>query len=354
KLPNTIFLHGFFTVDGEKMGKTRGNMIDPSELVAEFGPDGTRYLLLTQYPFGIDGDVRVKRFIEQYNSDLANDLGNLVSRVVKMVMVNFDGKLPQPSKEIDDLQPLMGLAEKLPDQAYGHIKHFRIGKAIDSAMDLVRATNKFFNDQAPWKLAKAGKLEEMGGILYACCEVIRIVSTILFPVMPGKMREIRKVLALDDSTLSLDHARKFFEMEPGTALHLGEAIFPRLIARKTDKAEEKTGEKAEGEGLVDISEFARVKLRVAEVISAEPVEGADKLLKIQINLGSEKRQIVGGIAKHYAPDELTGKKIIVVTNLKPAKIRGIESNGMLLAASSGKKLRLLTPDGDLPPGAKIS
>ncbi len=357
KLPDTIFLHGFFTIDGEKMSKSLGNQIDPNDLVAEFGADGARYLLLTQYPFGVDGDIQAKRFVTQYNSDLANDLGNLVSRVAKMIAVNFDGKLPEPHRELEGLQELMEQAEALPPAAYEHVTRFDVGQAIALAMNLVRSTNKFFNDRAPWILAKEGKKAELGGVLYACCEVIRIVSIVLYPLMPGKMKEIRRFLNLDDSTLSLEHARIFFELAPGTPVALEEAIFPRLKPKKAPAqppAEAAKKEKSPTGVLLDISEFAKADLRVAEVIEAKRVEGADKLLHLRIDIGKEKRYIVAGIAQHYSPEEMLSKKIIVVTNLKPAVIRGIESNGMLLAAKAGKKLVLLTPDGDVPAGAKIS
>ncbi|MCK4573478.1 MAG: methionine--tRNA ligase subunit beta, partial [candidate division Zixibacteria bacterium] len=323
--------------------------------VDEFGADGTRYLLLTQYPFGVDGDIQAKRFVTQYNSDLANDLGNLVSRVAKMMVANCDGKIPQPVKEIVGLDRLMDLMEELPNTVYAHIQHLRIGHAIADVMTVVRATNKFFNDCAPWKLVKEGKADEMGGILYASAEVIRIVSILLFPLMPNKMRQVRAVFGLDDSTLTLDSAREFFVLTPGTSVTIDEAVFPRLKP-KSDKKTETIAEAAavDEANLLDISEFARAELRVAEVIEAERVEGADKLLRLQINIGSEKRQIVAGVAQHYPPDRIKGMKIVVVTNLKPATIRGVESRGMLLAAKAGKKLTLLTPDDDLPPGAKIS
>lgn len=350
KLPETIYLHGFFTVDGEKMSKTLGNMIDPNEMVEQFGADATRYLLLTQYPFGVDGDIQAKRFNLQYNADLANDLGNLVSRVAKMIIVNFDGKMPHPAKNIDGLNELMKASEKMPYDAYTHVKHFRLNKAIGEAISLVRKTNKFFTDSAPWMLAKEGKTEEMGGILYACAEVLRIVSIVLYPILPNKMKELRSVFSLDDSTLTLDDAYKFFNIVPGSKVAISDPIFPRIAPKKD--APEKA--KAEEDNLLDITDFAKVKLRVAEVLEAEKVDGADKLLKLQIDLGGEKRQVVAGVAKHYSPEQITGMKVVVVTNLKPAVIRGIESNGMLLAASKGKKLTLLTPSDDLPPGAKVS
>jgi len=352
KLPDTIFLHGYFTIDGRKMSKSLGNFIDPNELVAQYGADVTRYLLLTQYPFGVDGDVQVSRFVIQYNSDLANDLGNLVSRVAKLIKTHCDGKLPQPHKGLPGFEELLGQAEALPNSAYEHIKHFRLGQAIGEAMALVKATNKFFNDTAPWILAREGKTAELGGVLYACCEMIRIVTIILSPVLPNKMREIRTALSLDDRDLTLDNARTFYQMEPGTPVKVEQAVFPRM--NLPGELKEETPEKAVDEAnLIDISEFGKVDLRVAEVLEAERVEGANKLLKLQIDLGSEKRQIVAGIAEFYKPEEIVGKRVAVVTNLKPAVIRGVESRGMLLAAKKGKKLAVLTPDGDLPPGASI-
>ncbi len=356
KLPDKIFLHGFFTVDGRKMSKSLGNKIDPNDMVDEFGADATRYLLLTQYPFGVDGDIQASRFVTQYNSDLANDLGNLVSRVAKLIATNFEGKLPELFEDLDGLTELRHQAESVADRAYAHIEEFRIGQALSEAMNLVRTANKFFNDTAPWVLAKEGKASQLGGVLRACCEVLRIVSVLVYPVMPAKASEIRRVLALDDSSLNLDDARKFESLKTGSAIRLDEPVYPRVKPRKKPAPVEQANpeEQTAEDSLLDIGDFAKAELRVAQVLEAERVEGADKLLKLQIDTGTDRRQIVAGIAEHYTPEEIVGKKIIIVANLKPATIRGVESRGMLLAAKRGNKLFVVTPDGEVPPGATVS
>ncbi len=356
KIPDKIFLHGFFTVDGEKMSKSLGKKIDPNDLVAEFGSDVTRYLLLTQFPFGSDGDVQVSRFVRQYNSDLANDLGNLVSRVAKLIETNFGGKLPESATGIAGQKELMEQAERLPASVFNHLEKFNLDKAIAEIISLVRAGNKFFTDTAPWKLAKEGKTKELGGILNTCCEVIRIVSILLYPVLPAKAKEIRAVLGLDDGTLNIQNAEKSLALEPGTKIELKGALFPRLETKTSEAVmvAPKAAVNESGANLIEYADFIKTKLKVALVLKAEKVEGADKLLKLEIDLGDEKRQIVAGVAQFYTPEQIIGKKIIVVANLKPARIRGIESNGMLLAAKKGKQLALVTPDGDLPCGADVS
>ncbi|UCD95552.1 MAG: methionine--tRNA ligase [Candidatus Zixiibacteriota bacterium] len=352
-LPNKIFLHGFFTVDGAKMSKTLGNQIDPNELVEEFGPDAARYLLLTQYPFGVDGDIQRSNFVRKYNSDLANDLGNLVSRVAKMIIANYDGKLPPPTAKLEGSRELIGKAEELSESVIDHLYNFRIGAAIDDTIGLVRLTNRFFDGNAPWKLVKEGDTKRAGGVLYACSEVLRIVSILLYPTMPNKAKEILSIYGLGEDELDIGLARTFFQLKPGTEINFKDAVFPRLKEQKKSEVAEMEKEEKSSE-MIDIDEFARAKMVVAEILEAEKVSGADKLLKIQIDIGDEKRQIIAGIAEYYAPDELKGKKIVVVRNLKPATIRGIDSNGMLLAAHKGKKLYLVTPEGDLPPGTLLS
>lgn len=355
KLPQTVFLHGFFTLDGEKMSKSLGNSIAPGDMVDVYGPDGARYLLLTLSPFGIDGDIQISRFTEKFNSDLANELGNLLSRVVKMIEKHFDGKLPKPFNDTEGMQGLLSLSDDLAGKVYEEISAFRPHGAIDAVRGLVRECNKYFDLNAPWKLIKDGQLEKAGGVLYACCEALRLISILLHPVMPAKMSELRSVFSLDESTLTLDDARKFFCLEPGLKLQLKETLFPRIQKPFTipGKSAVEENVEADEDGLVDISEFGRLDFRVAEVVEAATVEGADRLLCLQISLGDHQRQIVAGVASHYTPEQIKGMKIIVVANLKPAVIRGVKSEGMLLAAKKGKKLTLITPASDIPAGASV-
>lgn len=359
KLPDRIFIHGYFTINGEKMGKSAGNMIDPRKMVDIFGTDGTRYLLLNQYPFGADGDVKEKEFATRYNADLANDLGNLVSRVAQMMNQFCGGVVPSPCADTPGQKELMDIAEDLPDQVYDHVRNFRITDAVAAILQMVRATNRFVENAAPWKLAKEGKKDQVGGVLYAASEMIRIASILLHPLMPQKTRDIRAVFGLDDASLTLDSARTWFDMPTGNKVNHPEAIFPRLDPQKIpalvnpQTADKSPSGEAPVPGVITIDDFGRVSLVVARVESAERVEKAKKLLRLEIDLGGEKRQIVAGIAEQYSPEALIGKKIVVVANLKPAVIRGIESHGMLLAAKKEGVLKIVTIDGDIEPGATV-
>lgn len=350
-LPHTIYLHGFFMVDGVRMSKTLGNQIDPNDLVEQYGADAARYLLLTQYPFGTDGDIQRSRFTTKYNSDLANDLGNLVSRVAKMITASFGGEIPQPSDGLDGADDIIAEAERLPEVVMDHINHYRILHAIEAIMNLVRQCNRFFDTNAPWKLIKEGQVERGGGVLYICAEALRIIAILISPLMPSKALEILGIFGLGADALTLDKARSFYCLKPGDRVTIAESVFPRL--KDKTKADEPQKPADAQDHLLDIAEFARAKLVVAEVLSAERVEGADKLLKLQISLGSDTRQIIAGIAPFYTPEQMVGKRIVVVANLKPAEIRGVKSNGMLLAAKKGKELCLIVPEGDLPPGATV-
>ncbi|MEZ5360292.1 MAG: methionine--tRNA ligase [Candidatus Zixiibacteriota bacterium] len=359
KLPDELFIHGYFTVNGEKMGKSAGNMIDPKKMVDIYGVDATRYLLLNQYPFGADGDVKENEFVIKYNSDLANDLGNLVSRVAKMMNQYCDGVIPEPNAKVPGQKEMMDKAEDLADHVYNLVTKFKITEAISEAMNLIRATNKFIENAAPWKLAKEGHMDIVGGVLYTAAELVRIATILLHPIIPSKTREIRSVFGLTDETLTLNSARTWFDLHSGIKIDLKDSVFPRLDAKhiptlvganNVPKSDDKADD---GAGVISIDDVGKVELRVAEILQAEKVEKADKLLKLQIDIGTEKRQIIAGIAEHYAPEDVVGRKIIVVANLKPAKIRGIESKGMLLAAKKDGKLTLVTVEKDIAPGASV-
>jgi len=354
--PNQIFLHGFFTVDGQKMSKTLGNIVDPEYLVEQYGSDGTRYLLLTQFPFGQDGDIQVGRFAEKYNADLANDLGNLVSRALKMVKSYCQGEIPKPSAYQKPDEDLKGEATECAEMVWRYIRDININLAIDQIMKLVRSTNRYIEKQAPWALAKENKKERLETVLYVSCETLRIISALFYPVLPQRCRRMRELLGLSEEELNptLTEARKWGLLKPETKVGTPESLFPRLETKgKAEKPEVVTmGQKTEPE--ISFEEFSKIDLRVAEVKGAERVKGANKLLKLRIDLGSEQREIVAGIAEQYSPEEMIGKKIVVVVNLKPAKIRGIESKGMLLAAKDGKLLSLVCVDKDIKSGSEVS
>lgn len=353
KTPDIIFIHGYISLDGQKISKSLGNAIDNERLVGDFGIDASRYLMVSQFPFHQDGDINYARLYEKYNSDLANDYGNLVSRVAKMIFANFGGKIPSPNGDGNsDDEELTRLVETVPDEAMGKIKQIDCLGAIESIWSLIRGANRYFDYSKPWELAKKGETDRLATVLYRALNAVRIAATLTAPIMPRKSAEVFKLLGFNDGYVpSFADTRQAGFLKPGTQLVNTDNIFPRLKAPKQIATAEPEVDEA---GIVTIEEFGRVKLKVAEVLSCEPVPKADKLLKLQISLGAEKRQIVAGIAEYYQPEQLLGQKIIVVSNLKKTKIRGIESQGMLLAAKKGKQLTLVTVADDIPAGAGIS
>lgn len=348
KPPDIVLTHGYFTVDGRKMGKSLGNAIDPNFLVEKFGSDATRYLLLTQFPFGQDGDVQWSRFPEKYNSDLANDLGNLVSRVLKMINDYCDGIIPPASTYQEADKKLLNYAVSVAPAVMQHIDDLNLNGAIDQIMKLVKEANRYVESQAPWKLAKDNQKDRLNTVLYTSAETLRIISILFYPVLPQKSVKIRTLLGFSEKDKpNMKEAGQWGILKSGDKVKQVESLFPRIILDKASKQENKMEK-------LGLEEFSKTDLRVAQVISAEKVLGADKLLKLEIKIGDDTRQIVAGIAEFYSPNDLVGKKIVVVANLKPAKVRGIDSDGMLLAAKDEKSLVLLTVDKDIKDGAKIS
>ena len=381
KVPDLLFIHGFFTVNGQKMSKTLGNVIDPNFLVEKFGSDATRYLLLTQFPLGLDGDIQEYRFTEKYNSELANDLGNLVSRVIKMISDWCEGKIPHPSDYDQSDNELKNLATQTPEKVMEQIYKIGVTAAIDEIFKLIRKANQYIEISAPWNLAKNKDTKKLNTKLYVSAEVLRIISALVYPVMPDKALQIRKMLGLSEKEIpDLTKEKNWGNLKPGLKIGKMESLFPRMESksksgsiypsRQSSTQAERSGgtaltingstklimkeENKVEENLVGIEDFQKLDLRVAKVLEAEAVPGATRILKLKIEVGDKQKQIVAGIAEHYKPEELIGKKVVVVNNMKPTTIRGVESEGMILVAKDGKSMVLLGTEKEIETGAKIS
>ena len=338
--------------DGQKMSKSLGNVVDPFEMAKKYGPDAVRYYLLKDTVYGQDSSIGEQFLVERYNADLANDLGNLLSRVRALLERHTDGVLPTPSQQEAD-QALIAAGTALVGQVRLLVGRLRIFEALETVMQFVRQLNRYFNDEAPWKLAKdPAQHERLGTVLYNIAEGLRIASVLLEPAMPTKAQQVRTDLGLGDYAFA--DLEAWGRAAPGTKIPAkANILFPKS---DTGKPKRQTPAKKGTPQVEQISleEFSKVQLRVAEVKAAEKVEGADKLLKLTLAVGDETHTVVSGIAQWYQPEELPGRKVVLVANLKPAKLRGIVSEGMILAADDGAgNLVLVGPEQDIATGAEV-
>ncbi len=357
--PETIYAHGWWLIGADKMSKSVGNAVNPMEMAEKYGVDAFRYFLMSEMSLGNDASFSEDIFITRYNSNLANDLGNLLSRVVKMIAKEAGGIIPVPveTAQTDFEKELRETVLSAVFEMEPAITGMKIDRGLEQIMNAIRAANRYMEQTAPWKLAKEKNADRLNTVLYTAAESLRIISGLLYPVMPGKMCEIRKAIGLPETGIEIFELKTWGKLTPGLKVSDIGSLFPRIEVAKVDTA--KPAKSAEtvavvAEDVITIEDFGKIKLKTAKVLEAEKVEGADKLLRLQIDVGGQRRQLVAGIALFYKPEEVVGRTIVIVANLKPAKIRGIESCGMLLAAKDGKTLKLITVDGgEFPSGASV-
>ena len=352
-LPKQVVAHGWLTKDGEALSKTRGIVIDMNTDIDTYGLDAFRYYLLREFSFGNDGDYRPARLHARYNADLANDLGNLLNRVLGLVNKNFDG-IPAPTTpgEFDD--EIKEMAQATVEKLDEHLNVFAFDAALETIWEFVRRINRYIQQTQAWTLAKPETKPRMGTILYNSLEALRFISVLISPFIPETAEKIQKQIGLAE----FDTTPEWGRLPVDIAVSRGEPIFPRVDTKQQKQpqpekaAKPKQKDEKKTTDLVSFADFQKLDLRIARILTAEPIEGADRLLKLQVDLGTEKRQVVAGIAEHYTPETLVGKQVIIVANLEPATIRGVESHGMVLAGS-GNSVVLATLETEMPLGTQV-
>lgn len=349
-------VHGYWNVSEGKMSKSLGNIINPADVIENYGLDQFRYFLMREMVFGIDSDFNEDTLVNRINADLANDLGNLVSRSLTMAERYLAGEPPVPYELIREDEEIKEKSLGCIEEYERFMKNFMFHRALICIWEVVGALNKYIDTMAPWELVKKDK-KRLSTVIYHIIEPLKIISVLLWPFMPFSAEKMQDMLGLDKKgeALKIEDIKEWGRTR-STYLKKGSALFPRVetkkIKEKKEKMEKRKSEKKKRQGLINIDDFSKVELKVGKILDAEKVAGSKKLMKLKVDIGAE-RTIVAGIAESYNGRDLKGKLVVVVSNLKPAKIFGIESQGMILAAADESGIHIIAPDKEVKPGAKV-